>query len=310
MSVSTSAISTDELAIKTEGLGRKFGSRWVIENLTMNIPKGCVYGFLGLNGAGKSTTIRMMMGLLTPHAGSISILGLNPAKDDLEIKRRIGYVPDKLTFYEWMTVQEILAFVAYYRGKTWSWNRAFELMKTFDLPLKQKIKTLSKGQRAKVNLLCAMAFDPEILLLDEPTGGLDPVVRREFLEGLLAEYMERGRTVVISSHLINEIAGLVDYVGIVRDGKLIRELGTEELLAGVVRLHVFFETDAPTSVPFTHVLRTQAKGNELILTVERGHLEQIEEHYKTEGIRLLERETLNLEEAFIDYSSGKGRSVS
>jgi ABC-2 type transport system ATP-binding protein len=299
-------MSPQDYAITTDQLGRFFGRKKVVEGLSLRVPKGSIYGFLGLNGAGKSTTLRMMMGMLTPHFGSIEIAGLDPLRQRLQVCERVGYVPDKLGVYEWMTTQEVLSFAAYYRKKHWKWKRVKELVEIFSLPLNERIQTLSKGQQAKVNLLLAMAFEPEVLLLDEPTNGLDPVVRREFVETLLSQYVEDGRTVVISSHLVQEIAGVVDHVGILRDGALAYELGTEEFLREVVKLRATFSEVAPLLSPELVLNQTQ-KGRELVVTFKRKSEEELRKELADKNAQLVEELPLNLEEAFMEVAAGGKR---
>jgi ABC-2 type transport system ATP-binding protein len=169
------------------------------------------------------------MGLQLPGSGSLRVLGLDPVKQPLTVREAVGYVPDVPRFIEWMTLHELMMLVAHYRPSRWNHRRAHHLVATFDLTLGQRVDTMSKGQRAKVALLLALAFEPEVLILDEPTGGLDPLARHNFFESVLREYMDGDQTVFISSHLINEIAGLVDHVGILKNGRLMRSQPTEAL---------------------------------------------------------------------------------
>jgi ABC-2 type transport system ATP-binding protein len=294
-----------DFAIKTYGLGRRFGTRWAVHDLTMAVPFGSVYGFLGLNGAGKTTTIRMLMGLLKSHAGAISVLGIDPEDQDIEVKRRVGYVADTPNFYDWMTVRELTAFVAFYRRGQWDQARADHLVKVFQIPLDQKVRTLSKGQRAKVSLTLALAFNPDMLVLDEPVGGLDPVARRQFFEGVLAEYMDGQRTVFISSHLINEISGLVDHVGIIRDGTLVRSEQTESLLAGLKKVRLIYEGDAPGAFACTGLVRSQVDGREARLTIDKFHPESTLAELGHLGASEIVVEDLSLEDAFVELVGGR-----
>ncbi|MDK2972747.1 MAG: type transport system ATP-binding protein [Candidatus Sumerlaeota bacterium] len=292
-----------EYAIATHGLGRRFGRNWVLKGLDLEVPKGCVFGFLGLNGAGKSTTMRMLMGLLTPHEGTIDVLGHDPARDAVAVKRRVGYVAEKPWFYEWMTVREVMAFAAHYRAREWDDAFAEYLVNAFKLPRDQKIKTFSKGQAAKVSLLLAMAFKPELLILDEPTGGLDPVVRREFVEKLLAEYMEEERTVLISSHLINEIAGLVDRVGILHNGTLLKHDTIENLFRQTKLATLTFEDDAPSTCTIPGLLRCRAEGRTARLTIDNFDPSETPAALGALGARNVVIEDFNLENLFIELTT-------
>jgi ABC-2 type transport system ATP-binding protein len=298
--------TTDGLAIETVGLGRRFGGRWVVQDLNLSVPRGAVLGFLGLNGAGKTTTMRMLMGLLTPHAGSARVLGLDPQRDPLAVKRAVGFVGEKTTYYDWMTVREVMALVAHYRRGTWDEAFAAHLVRVFDLPLDRRLKTLSKGQLAKVGLLLALAFHPELLILDEPTGGLDPVVRREFLERLLGEYLDEGRTVMISSHLVNEIAGLVDHVGIIKDGGLMRCQPTAELFARTKSVHLIFDADPPAEVRLPGLLRRRVEGRTVRLTIEGFDPERTPAMIAALGAGQVAIEDLNLENLFVELVTGNG----
>ncbi|MCB2153958.1 ABC transporter ATP-binding protein [bacterium] len=299
--------SLDELAVRTWDLGRSFGKLWAVEGLEMTVPRGAAYGLLGLNGAGKSTTLRMLLGTLRAHRGWAAVLGRNPQHDALAIKSLVGYVPERPQFYDWMTAAELIAFVRRYRKDRWNDERATELARSFKIPLDQRIKTMSKGQQAKVSLLLALAFDPEMLLLDEPLGGLDPVMRREFLESLLAEYMESGRTVVISSHLVNEIAGLVDRVGMLVDGHLILEESTEDLRARVKRIRLQFEGDAPAEFPNVEgVVQRRVAGREARLTIEHFDSEKTIAQVRTCNPQDVVVEDLSLEDAFVELTSAAG----
>lgn len=291
-------------AIETRDLGRRFGGKWAVKGLDLRVPRGCVYGFLGVNGAGKSTTIRMLMGLLTRSEGSASVLGFDPAKDEVAIKSKVGYVPDSPNFYEWMSVAQLLAFVAHYRKGRWDTQRAEHLLKVFGVSATQKLSSLSKGQRAKVNLTLALAFHPELLILDEPTGGLDPLARRQFVEGVLSEYMEKeGKTILISSHLVNEISGLVDYVGILRGGKLVRQEPVERLLTSVKRLRLLYEAEPPAKEAFPGALRYRAEGREVLLTLDRFDTATAASLQKSTQAVQGVVEDLNVEEIFVELES-------
>jgi len=290
----------EDNVIETRGLGRQYGRRWVVGGLDLAVPRGAVYGLLGLNGAGKSTTIRMLMGLVRRHAGAARVLGLDPAREAVAIKRRVGYVAEAPAFYDWMTVGEICRFVAYYRRERWSARRAEELVARFRLPLDARLKNLSKGQRAKTALVLALAFEPEVLILDEPTSGLDPVARREFIEGILAEFQESGKTIFISSHLVNELAGLVDHIGILYEGRLLQSVTTEAFLDSVRRVRLGFDGPAPRQIACDGLLKCRVDGREALLSVGGFDAARTIAQLKAYHPAQIEVERLNLEDAFID----------
>ncbi|MCC5877835.1 MAG: ABC transporter ATP-binding protein, partial [Candidatus Sumerlaeia bacterium] len=297
-------------AIETRGLGKRYRGKWVVKNLDLSIPKGCVYGFLGLNGSGKTTTIRMLLGLIDRDAGNVTTNGMDPNRERSRVLATVGYVPDAPLFHEWMTVGEIIVYTGKIRrssvGGRWNADRAAKLVDRFDLDSGQRLGTLSKGQRARVSLLLALAFEPDVLLMDEPTGGLDPVMRRELLENVLAEYLEEGRTVLISSHLVNEISGLVDRVGILHDGALVRDTGTEELLASVKRVRLVHGDEAVDLPPITGLLRSRRRGRETLLAVNDFDSDRFHAEVKPAGVEGIVVEDMNLEDVFVEIVGGGG----
>lgn len=255
-----------DAVIRTRGLCKRFGRHVAVEELDLQVPRGSVFAFLGKNGAGKTTTIRMLLHLLDKSAGEARILGLDSVRNALEIKRRIGFVADGQMMYDWMSVDELVWFC---KGFYPTWNDAFaaDLQRRLELNGKQKVKHLSRGQQAKLALLLAMAHRPELLILDEPTTGLDVVVRRDFLEGIIELIQQEGRTVFFSSHIVHEVERVADWVGIIDKGRLIWCSTLEELKASVRRLTLTF-ADPPgeiTGVP--HVLRGEHAGRQAVLTV-------------------------------------------
>ncbi|MHB9110517.1 MAG: ABC transporter ATP-binding protein [Armatimonadota bacterium] len=227
--------------IETRELTKRFGRNRAVDGLELKVPRGSVFAFLGRNGAGKTTTIRMLLHLLDKSAGEARVLGLDSVRDALEIKRRVGFVGDGQLMYDWMSVDEMIWFCkGFYQG----WDDAFaaEMQKKLELPGKTKVRALSRGQQAKLALLLAMAYRPELLILDEPTTGLDVVVRRNFLEGVIELIQEEGRTVFFSSHIVHEVERVADWVGIIDNGRLIHCSPLEELKGKVKRLVLSFET--------------------------------------------------------------------
>ncbi len=204
---------------------------------------GTVCALLGENGAGKTTAIRTLLGLNHADEGRATVLGLDSASQGQQIRSRVGYVPERPTLYEWMSVTEIGWFTAGFYPSGF-YERYLKLAAGYQLPLKRKIKSLSKGMRAKVSLSLAMAHEPELLILDEPTSGLDTLVRREFLEGMV-DIAAAGRTVLLSSHQIGEVERVADTVAILRSGQLILVEKLETLKDQVRELNVTLEDNAP-----------------------------------------------------------------
>lgn len=208
-----------------------------VAGIDLEVPRGEVYGFLGRNGAGKTTTLRMLMGILAPDRGTIELLGQRSNRIGPKQKQAIGYVSQEQFFYPWMTAQELGRFVSGFFPK-WDAAEFARLLRLLDIPQRRKSSELSGGTRTKLALALALAHHPELLLLDEPTTGLDPVARREFLEMLLHEVRHRGQTVFFSSHLVGEVELVASRVGILQRGKLHYQGRVPELLAAVRRVTV------------------------------------------------------------------------
>ncbi|WP_010586625.1 ABC transporter ATP-binding protein [Schlesneria paludicola] len=198
---------------------KQFGRQTALDRVSLTGERGEVVALLGENGAGKTTALKILLGLIKPDGGSSRVLGLDSQLHGAEIRRRVGYMPDRPALYEWMTVAEIGWFAAGFYPLGYQ-QRYQHLIQKFELPNDKAIKNLSKGMQGKVSLALAMSHEPELLVLDEPTSGLDPLVRREFLESMI-DVAAGGRTVLLSSHQMVEVERVADKIAIIRGGKLV-----------------------------------------------------------------------------------------
>ena len=222
-------------AVTTRGLAKRFGSVRALDGLDLQVPEGAVYVLVGPNGAGKSTLIRTLMGLVQYQAGTVNVLGRDPAGRGAEVRAGIGYVPeDYRVGYAWMTVGRLLEHHAVYHP-SWDAEYARQLRARYEIDPGRKCHTLSKGQSRRVQLVLALAHRPPLLLLDEPTDGLDHVVRDETLSILSEHLADSPTTVVISTHRVYEVEPLVDHVGVLAEGRLLGQLPRDELHGGLLR---------------------------------------------------------------------------
>ncbi len=245
-------------AIVTERLVLRYRGKAALDGLDLRVPRGSIFAFLGDNGAGKTTTMKVLTGLSQPDSGRASILGLDCWTKAIELRHRVGYMPERPRFYDWMTVGAIGWFTASFHKpgflscyRDWA-NR-------LGLDHDKKLKDLSKGGYARVGLALALAPDPEILLLDEPTSGLDLLTRREFLANLV-ELAAKGRTILISSHSIAELEKACTHVGLLRDGKMILSTTLADLRLNVRRLSLRYSSQPPDSSNLGTVLERNGSG--------------------------------------------------
>jgi ABC-2 type transport system ATP-binding protein len=264
-----------------------------VAGIDLEVPRGEIYGFLGRNGAGKTTTLRMLMGILRPDRGTIELLGRAANRIGPKEKRQIGYVSQEQFFYPWMSARELGRFVSGFYP-TWDQAEFDRLLRVLDIPERRRASELSGGTRTKLGLALALAHHPELLLLDEPTTGLDPVARHEFLEMLLHEVRHRGQTAFFSSHLVGEVEQVATRVGILQRGTL-RYQGTLERLRASVR-RVTLEAGAP--LPEGHHLLWE----EVQDGVRRAILHAPPEAWTRPDAPLGEGEPLPLEEIFLAYA--------
>jgi ABC-2 type transport system ATP-binding protein len=286
--------------IRLKNVSKSFGGEVALNDVSFDVPGGVVFALLGENGAGKTTAIRIMLGLADPDAGESEVLGLSSAKQSLEIRRRVGYVAERPTLYEWMTVDEIGWFTAGFYGEGFLPEYA-RLTAAFALPGKKKISQLSKGTRAKVLLSLALAIQPELLILDEPTSGLDAMVRREFLESMV-DRAATGKTVFLSSHQIAEVERVADIVAILRKGKLILVERLDELKSQVHKLTITMK-DGAMDLPQLggEILSKRLKQRQWQLIARGISEEQITSLRNHWNVREVEVHPTNLEEIFIAY---------
>lgn len=299
-----------DYAIEITGLTKHFGKKVAVDSLDLRIPKGSVVGLLGRNGSGKSTTIKMLMGLLKPSRGRAMVLGRDAQEIEPATRARIGYIPEGHPLYEWMCIRAAGNFFAsfYQRPKQrWSQSVFTGLIDYFELDPESLIKTLSRGQRAQVSLALVLAQQPDLLVMDDPTLGLDPVVRRELLESLVELIHGGDRTVLFSSHQLGDVERVADRIAILDHGVLRADCSVDIFRAKIKRVHLRFSGEPPPEFDVPGIVRRADRGQEVTLTIANFEKSVLAQLQKTNP-ESTQVEDLGLEDAFVDYTSGKRRT--
>lgn len=285
-------------AIQVEHLAYSYGRAEAVHDLSLTVRPGRCYGLFGRNGAGKTTTMKCLLNLLRPKSGQIRVFGIDPSKREVEVKKRLAFVPDQVAFYPWMSVRETLDYFASFRE---NWNRKIEqnLLDRFRLDPSQRASSLSKGQRTQVALIAAVCPETDLLVLDEPTSGLDPIVRREFIETVIGAYQESqpGRTIFLSTHLISEFEGLIDEFTIMDAGRGVLTLQADEARDRYRKIRARFAT-TPPSLQLDGAISIRTSGREVEI-IANGATPVIEQRLRAENPEELSSESLTLEEIFV-----------
>jgi len=292
-----------EIVLETEGLTKYYGSILAVDHLDLKIPRGCICGFVGRNGAGKTTAIKLMLGLLNPTAGSSRLLGCDSAALTSAIRQRIGYVAEGHRLFRWMSIAAIEKFQRAFFPKQWDHKFFADMIEYFGLSKKQKIKHLSNGQRAQVSLAIALAPNPELLIMDDPTRGLDAAIRRQFLEGIIQLIMRQGRTVLFSSHILGDVERVADQIVVIDKGVLRANCSLEQFRAAVKKAILSFEDSAPTEVSIDGLLHYRRSEKELELMLVGTDDEKIGELAKSAGAENYHIVKMNLEDQFIEFTA-------
>ena len=290
-------VEPEEKAIEAIDLVKKFGRTVALNGLSLSVPKGSVYALLGRNGAGKSTFIQILLGLLEPTAGHVRVLGEDPGSAGDRLRQRIGYIPERLAMYDWMTVSQALRFVAaQYPG--WSPEEERHYLERFRIPTDRTVGALSRGQRALLSLVMALGHQPDVILLDECTSGMDAIARNEFDRSVIDALHQSGRTILFASHQIRELERLCDWVGIIHEGRLLLQMPIDQLKASIRMVRVKGPDDLLKRAAIDHVLARRRLGREWLLTIAGAPDTQAGEGLPDE-VTVVETIDLSLEEIFI-----------
>jgi len=288
----------DDAVIRTENLTKRYGKLAAVSEVNLEVPPGKIFALMGRNGAGKSSLIRMLLGLTPISAGRTTVLGLDSAKQHVPIRARVGYVPEAHHMYRWMRIADVARFTASFYP-TWNEKSCADLIRKFDLDPSKRIKELSRGMVAKVALTLALAHEPRLLVLDEPTDGLDAVVRKEFLESIVSVAADEGRTVLISSHLLQDIERVADRVALMEESRIGLIEDTDTLKARFRELKITFTNGAPTAFNMPGVLSLHKEPREWLMVFEKFGPETIPQLQSSlPGAHIVTRD-MTLEEIFV-----------
>jgi ABC-2 type transport system ATP-binding protein len=294
-----------EAAISITALTKSFGRTRALDGLDLTVATGEVHGFLGPNGSGKTTTIRVLLGLLRADSGTVRMLGGDPWRDAVALHGRLAYVPGDVTLWPGITGGEVIDLLGRMRGGL-NRRRRDELLERFDLDPRKKARTYSKGNRQKVALIAGLASDVELLLLDEPTSGLDPLMESVFQQ-CIAEVKQQGRTVLLSSHILAEVEALCDRVSIIRMGRTV-ESGTLGDLRHLTRTSIAVETSSPLSgietLPGVHDVLVE--DHHARFDVDTAQLNAVMRRLAPLGVRSLTSTPPTLEEMFLRHYGDDG----
>ena len=288
----------DQNVIRIENLVKYFDGRCVLDGINLKVPQGCIYGLLGRNGAGKTTIIRILLGLEQPTRGQTFLLDTESSELSAKLHSRIGYVAEGHNLIQNYRVGRLIKLC---KDLSMSWNDKFfgHLIEKFRLPIDRRVKELSIGMRAQLNLALALAIDPELLIFDDPTLGLDTIARRQFLELAIDLIQRQGRTILFSSHILSDVERIADRVGIFAAGKLVVDCPLEELKERVKKLRVIFPEAAPQDLYLKEIVNQQIDGREMIITVANwnGQKQTVLDTFKPSSCTEI---PMSLEDIFIE----------
>jgi ABC-2 type transport system ATP-binding protein len=291
------ATGSSPIVIDIRGLTRCFGAKVALDNVSLCVPRGCVFGLIGVNGSGKTTLIKHILGLLRAESGSVRVFDRDPAADPVGVLARIGYLSEENDLPPWMTVRELTRYTkAFYPG----WNDAYaeQLREQFGLTPGARIGTLSKGQQARAGLIVALAYRPELLVLDEPSSGLDPLVRRDILGAIVRTIADEGRTVVFSSHLLDEMERVADHVAMIEDGQIALAASLDEIQTSHRRLTLHF-AEARTQPPQLAGALTWHGGGHEWTAIHHGPTTELPFAVSATGGRIVEECSVGLDDIFV-----------
>jgi ABC-2 type transport system ATP-binding protein len=290
-------------AVEVSRLSRAFGPKRALDDVSLNVRRGRVFGLVGANGAGKTTLIRHLLGRLKAESGSVRVFGFDPVTEPVAVLSRIGYLSENRDLPAWMRVDELIRYTAAFYPK-WDDAYAEQLRKQFGLDERAKIKNLSRGENAKAGLLLALAYRPELLLLDEPSSGLDPVVRRDILEAIIRTVADEGRTVIFSSHLLEEVERVADDVAMIFHGKVALSGALDEVKEAHHRLILRFDAHQPSAPKVPGVISLNGGGHEWT-AICNGHRDEAAAATARMGGRVVADEAPSLDEIFVAWAGNK-----
>lgn len=286
-----------EKIVDIQGLTRQFGDLKALDNINFTVEKGCVHGLVGANGAGKTTLIKHILGLLRAKSGSVEVFGLDPVRKPVEVLGRIGYLSEERDMPEWMRIHELMRYTQAYHPK-WDMDYANTLIETFGLDPRQKIKNLSRGQRAQTGLIAAVAHRPDLLLLDEPSSGLDAVVRKDILKEVVRAVADEGRTALFSSHFLDEVERMSDVVTMIHGGIIVLHGGLDEIKDSHQHLTLRFAEEQAERPKVPGVLSLEGYGNQW-QAICNGALEEARAALQSLGAEITDSRNASLEEIFV-----------
>jgi ABC-type multidrug transport system ATPase subunit len=290
-----------DFVVETKGLSRRFSGHAAVDGLDLRVPAGSIFGFLGRNGAGKTTTIRLLLGFLMPGSGEVRLFGepIEGPDSAVRMRRRIGYVSENKHLYPYMTVQQIIRFTRPF-FPAWCHDLEQRYMKVFDLPPNRKVSALSKGMRTSLMLLLAISRGAELLILDEPTEGLDPAVIEVVLQELIALPATEGTTIFFSSHQLGEVEQIADHVAIIDHGRTVVSGGLDDLKVQYQRLRIVFQRE-PAEISWVDGVEHVRQEGRTISILASHNVEAIVEQVRSLPGTSVERYPVSLKEIFLEH---------
>ena len=289
--------ASKDAVVEVHGLTRRFGSNTALDGVSLDVARGRVFGLVGANGAGKTTLIKHLLGMLKPQAGTVRVFGRDPVADPEGVLSQIGYLSEDRDLPGWMRVGELIRYTqAFYPD--WDEAYAAELLETFGLDAATKVKHLSRGQKAQAGLLIALAYRPPLLLLDEPSSGLDAMVRRDILGAIIRTVADEGRTVVFSSHLLDEVERVADDIAMVHRGSIVMSAPLDDIKADHHRLTLRFKEPVTEKPKLPGALSCSGSGKEWS-AVCNGQLEELRAVARALDAEVVEERVPSLEEIFV-----------
>ncbi|HEX8031891.1 MAG TPA: ABC transporter ATP-binding protein [Vicinamibacterales bacterium] len=287
--------------ISVEHLSRRFGATDALVDVSLSVAPGCVFGLVGENGAGKSTLIKHLLGLWRAQSGSVRLFGIDPVTDPVAVLGRIGYLSEEPDLPDWMRVWELLRYTQAFYPR-WDSGYAEQLREQFGLDPEARINTLSKGQRARLGLIAAAAHRPELLILDEPSSGLDPLVRRDILEAIIRTVTDQGRTVIFSSHLLDEVERVSDRLAMLHRGTLQFCGSLDEIKTQHRRVQLRFDRPLLQPPAVSGAIRVDGAGREWTVICDGGrvHAAAMAQHL---GATLVDDSAASIDEIFVAYAA-------